>query len=89
MHSSVGVLISLVSSFSHVSYFTLQKTMGRYARLVDIVEARVTFRAQYRIANNVEIQHYEEGEWLVINRTFESVVIPMITFIEGRMELPM
>ena len=63
--------------------------MGRYARLVDIAEARATFRAQYRIANNVEIQHYEEGEWLVINRTFESVVIPMITFIEGKMELPM
>ena len=31
----------------------------------------------------------EEGEWLVFNRTFEFVVIPMIAFIEGGMELPM
>ena len=55
--------------------------MGRYARLVDTTEARATFRAQYRIPNSVEIQHYEEGEWLVLNRPFESVVIPMIAFI--------
>ena len=60
--------------------------MGRYAKLVDTAEVRATFRAQYRIPNNVEIQHYE---WLVLNRPFESVLIPMIAFIEGGMELPM
>ena len=63
--------------------------MGRYARLVDTAEARATFRAQYRIPYNVEIRHCEQGEWLVLNRPSESVVIPMIAFIEGRMELPM
>ena len=63
--------------------------MGRYAKLVDTAEAKATFRAQYRIPNNIEIQHCEEGEWLVLNKPSESVVIPMITFIEGGMELPM
>ena len=63
--------------------------MGRYARLVDTVEARATFRAQNRIPNNVEIQHCENGEWLVLSRTLESVIIPMIAFIKGGMELPM
>lgn len=47
-----------------------------------------TFRAQYRIPNGVELQHYELGEWLVMNRPPGSVVIPMIDFIEGRMETP-
>ena len=61
--------------------------MGRYAKLVDTAEARVTFRAQYRIPNNVEIQQCKEGEWLVLNRASKSVVILMIAFIEGRMEL--
>jgi len=63
--------------------------MGRYAKLVDIAEARECFRVQYKIPNNVEIRHCEEGEWLVLNRPAESVVIPMIAFIKGRMELPM
>ena len=56
---------------------------------MDTVKARATFRAQYRIPNNVEIRHCEEGKWLVLNRPFESVVILMIAFIEGGMELPM
>ena len=56
--------------------------MDRYAKLVDTAEARVVFRAQYRIPNSIEIQHCEEGEWLVLNRYPESVVIPMISFIE-------
>ena len=63
--------------------------MGRYAKLVDTPEARAVFRAQYRIPNGVEIQHCEYGEWLLLSRPPESVVIPMIAFIEGRMELPM
>ena len=89
MHSSISVLNSLVSSFSQVSYFTYQETMDRYAKLVDTTKARATFKTQYRIPNNVEIQHYEEGEWLVFNRPSKSVAIPMIAFIEGEMELPM
>ena len=63
--------------------------MGRYSRLVYTAEARAAFRAQYRIPNNVEIRHCEEGEWLVLNRPPKSMVIPMITFIEGGMEIPM
>ena len=45
-------------------------------------------RAQYRIPNNVELRHCEYGEWLVKNRPPEFIVIPMIAFIEGEMELP-
>ena len=56
---------------------------------MDTAEAKAVFRVQYRIPNSVEIQHCEEGEWLVLNRPPESVVIPIIAFIEGRMELPM
>ena len=63
--------------------------MGKYAKLMDTDEARATFRAQYRIPSSVEIQHCEEGEWLVLNKPPESVVIPMITFIEGGIELSM
>ena len=63
--------------------------MGRYAKLVDIAEARASFRAQYKIPNNFEICHCKEGEWLVLNRPAESVVIPMIAFIEGKMKIPM
>ena len=47
------------------------------------------FRAKYRIPNNVELQHCKLGEWLVINKAPKAVVIPMITFIEGEMEIPM
>ena len=56
---------------------------------MDTSEARAVFRAQYRIPNGVEIQHYEYGEWLVLNRPLESMVIPMIAFIDGGMKLPM
>ena len=63
--------------------------MGRYTKLVDSPEARAVFRAQYRIPGGVEIRHCEYEEWLVLHRPLESVVIPMITFIEGGMELPM
>ena len=48
-----------------------------------------TFRAQYKIPNNVKLQHCEMGEWLVMNRPPGSVVILMIAFIEGEMEIPM
>ena len=62
--------------------------MGRYTKLVDTLEARAVFRAQYRIPDDVEIQHREYDEWLVLNRPPESVVIPMTAFIEGGMKLP-
>ena len=62
--------------------------MGRFAKLVDTPEGMAAFRAKYRILENVELQHCELGEWLV-NKPPEVVVIPMIAFIEGRMEIPM
>ena len=89
LRSSVGVLLFFVSSFSQVSYFTSPKVMGRYANLVDTAEAKATCKAQYRIPNNVEIRYCEEGEWLVLDRPSESMVIPMIVFIKGGMELSM
>ena len=63
--------------------------MGRYAKLMDTPKARAIFKAQYRIPNGVEIQHCEYGEWLVLNRPPESLVIPMIAFIKGGMGLLM
>ena len=63
--------------------------MGRFARLVDTFKGMAAFRARYRIPNGVELQHCELGEWLVINRPVGSVVISMIAFIEGGIEIPM
>ena len=63
--------------------------MGKFTRLVDTLESMAAFRVQYRIPNSVELQHCELGKWLVMNRPPGSVVIPMITFIEGGMEILM
>ena len=63
--------------------------MGIFARLVDTLEDMAAFKAQYRIPNGVELRHCELGEWLVLNRPFDSIVIPMIAFIEGGIEIPM
>ena len=46
------------------------------------------FRVKYRIPDNVELQHCELGEWLVLNKSPGAIVIPMIAFIEGGMEIP-
>ena len=62
--------------------------MGRYAKLVDTLEAKVVFRAQYRNPNGVEIQHYEYSEWLILNRPPESTVILMIAFIKEGWNFP-
>ena len=63
--------------------------MGRFARLVDTFEGMATFKAKYRIPNNVELQNCELGEWLVLNKPLGAIVIPMIAFIEGEMEIPL
>ena len=63
--------------------------MGKFAKLVDTLEGMAAFRARYRIPNGVELQHFEQGEWLVMNKPVGSVVILMIAFIEGGMEIPM
>ena len=46
------------------------------------------FRALYHIPRGVFLRYYSLGEWLTHRRGGE-VVIPMITFIEGGMRLPM
>ena len=56
---------------------------------MDTLEGMAAFRAQYRIPNGVELQHCELGEWLVMNKPLGSIVILMITFIKGRMEISM
>ena len=63
--------------------------MGRFARLVDTPKGKAAFRAKYRVFDNVELQHCELGEWLVLNKPPRVVIIPMITFIESGMEIPM
>ena len=63
--------------------------MGRFAKLVDTPEGMAAFRTKYRILDDVQLQHCELGEWLVMNKPPGAVVIPMITFIEGGMEIPM
>ena len=63
--------------------------MGRFAKLVDTPEGMAAFRTKYRILDDVELQHCKLREWLVMNKPPEAVVIPMITFIKGGMEIPM
>ena len=63
--------------------------MGRFAKLVDTPEGMAAFRTKYRILDDVELQHCELREWLVMNKPPRAVVIPMITFIKGGMEIPM
>lgn len=62
--------------------------MGRFAKLDDTPEDMATFKTKYRILENVELQHCEKGEWLVMNKPPRAVVIPIIAFLEGIMEIP-
>ena len=63
--------------------------MGRFSKLIDTLEGMAAFRAKYRILENAELQHCELGEWLLMNKPPGAVVIPIIAFIEGGMEIPM
>lgn len=63
--------------------------MGNFAKLVNTLEGMAAFRTKYRIPENVVPQHCELGEWLVINKLLGAVVIPMIAFIDGGMQIPM
>ena len=62
--------------------------MGRFKKLVESKEAMEKFIANYRIPSNVGLRYGEEGEWHFMRQGGE-VVIPMITFIEGGMRIPM
>lgn len=62
--------------------------MGRFASLVDTLKGREAFKAKYNISTGVTIEHYLLREWHTM-RPEGIVVIPMISFIEGRMQIPM
>ena len=62
--------------------------MGRFKKLVKSEEAMEKFVADYRIPSNVDLRYYEKGEWNFMRQGGE-IVIPMITFIEGGIRIPM
>lgn len=62
--------------------------MGRIVKLVSMHEAQEAFKTKYNITVGVEIEHCNLGEWHT-KRPIEAVVIHMIAFIEGGMQIPM
>ena len=62
--------------------------MGRFASLVDTPEGIEAFNIRYNIPPQVNIQHYLLGEWHAL-RPEGAIVILMIAFIEGGMQIPM
>ena len=62
--------------------------MGRSASLVDTLEGIESFKAHYRIPLGVSIRYCRQGEWHAMRQEGE-VVIPMNTFIEGGIRIPM
>ena len=62
--------------------------MGRFASLVNTFENRETFKARYNILTRVELEHCYLGEWYT-KRPIGAIVILMIAFIKGGMEIPM
>ena len=62
--------------------------MGRYKSLVEFEEGIEKFKVDYRIPPNVGLRYCKEGEWNFLRQVGE-VVIPMITFIEGGVRIPM
>ena len=62
--------------------------MGRFTHLVDSEEKIKSFRTLYRILLGAFIRYCKEGEWHK-KRQEEEAVIPMISFIEGGMRIPM
>ena len=61
--------------------------MGRFKRLVESEEAMEKFIADYRILNTVGLRYCKEGDWHIMRRE-GKVVIPIITFLEGGMRIP-
>ena len=62
--------------------------MGRFKYLVDSEAGMEGFRARYHILQGVTLQYCTPDQTLT-DRKEGEVVIPMITFIEGGMTLPM
>ena len=62
--------------------------MSRFASLVDTGEKMEAFNDKYGISAEVTIEHCKIGKHYT-RRPTGVVAIPMITFIEGRMRIPM
>ena len=62
--------------------------MGRFKHLIDSLASMEGFRTKYHIPLGVGIQ-YCPLDWVLTDREVGEVVIPMITFIEGGMTLPL
>ena len=62
--------------------------MGRFKQLVDSSAGMEGFKAKYRIPMGVVLEYCPPNQVLIDKRMGE-VVIPIITFIEGGMTLPM
>ena len=62
--------------------------MGRFERLVKSPVLIEMFKEKYDIPQEVSIR-YCSPEGLVFDRKVGEVIIPMITFIEGGMTIPM
>ena len=62
--------------------------MGKFEKLVDSPAGMEGFRAKYRIPPRVGLEYCSSDQILVKRRTGQ-VVIPMITFIERGMTIPM
>ena len=63
-------------------------TKLRLRKLVDTEEAMNKFIVDYRIPPNVSLKHCKMGEWHY-RRDMDSVVIPVLAFVEGGMRIPM
>ena len=61
--------------------------MGKFRYLVESEVGMRSFHTKYRIPPTVGMRYAAQGEWAGARRTGE-VVIPMITFIEGGMTIP-
>ena len=61
--------------------------MGRFKKLVKSEEAMEKFISDYRIPNTVGLRYCKEGDWHIMRRE-GKVVIPIITFLEGGMRIP-
>ena len=62
--------------------------MGRFKHLVESPASIEGFRAKYHIPQGVALQYYAPDQ-ILTHKEEGEVVIPMITFIEGGMTLPM
>ena len=61
--------------------------MGRFKKLVESEEMMDKFVADYKIPDTVSLRYCGEGEWSTRRKEGE-VAIPIITFLEGVMRIP-